>query len=1132
MALRAALVTFALSPTPGVQAVAGVGFAGTAALVWTARQTALGVTDGTALGIGITDGASQACRSILHPDNQAATTSSQLQVTADRVIRLATAAATLGGSVVQVDVTFTGFTADGFTLDVLTTDGAAILCHALVLGGAEVEVDALEAPPISAATVDVTTGFAPDAFLVLGGTEGGDYTLGAPAGSMHGLGLSDGTTNLCTWALGRGTGGAADTYRGQRTDVLYSIRTANLAGAGELASGAITAVSPTGFTITRGVATVVAQPFVLALKGVEIALGTLTQPAAPGVQTLALPFRARALLLQTHGTTAGDNLSDYGLALGAWGTDGGGQGAVWGGGVDATTPSVYARATTAGRVLEVYTPAAAGASSTLVASAEVTAVDAAGLTLTWHTVDGVARQILYAALTATGGTGACSGGIVPSVADPADGVTFTGLGPHADRVFLELALDTGLEQWALHDPMNDPPDLAAHAGRKEGRLVQVGAVTRRTTDRLGGWQTSGARFQADDHDRRIRGLIAAGAWYNREFRIYLAEREAVADARCLGRFITRAYPPTAELTVDVEGVDIIGSEFSPFALDRDVLASVVFDRARVPTAPAALIEAKRPIPIYLGVWSDEGSATAAPVWAAAAWRGAAAEPPPFWDMGFSVMPAGGPPPPDTVAAAAEPGGSINLGDTPRDSVFFQVWAVTGGVEGDPLPFFGDAIPATAIPADGSAVRVTWTWSGADPDAWRVGLATNYYRARWAQVLEVPGAARDAVFTHHPGAAITPGATPAYFNRGEYRVLAVMPDGRTPAALPFVIMTTGPYRRPGHISWIPVAGALSYEVYRAPVPAAHFGITERFAVPVQIDSDGLAYFDDTWVSGEAITALPAPQGLVPIVDCGDVTLATGDAATDGPWGLFCIARWAWHAILGVHAGGVPIPFTDGDVLHADSPAWPFAARTRPLGDCACTVLYLRGARLAAHRDGAAVVRVNGCTTEDYGDGYGSTITQAARGVQHLLTELVFNDHVGGLWAGIPTFDDGTAMIRSSSYAAAELTQIARVGGTGYTIRLALDAPTTLRTLIQGIVQSFGLHHGINRHGQVVAGHYDDAIEADRIYPLVTDARAIVGDVTIDPRTHELETTIPYRAGVSADRSGVTWSPTPKSRTPPR
>jgi hypothetical protein len=1105
MPLQSAVVTFALRTTPGVQSVTGVGFAGSVLLLWTTRQTAAGVTDATQLGIGLTDGVTQACRSIHHPDNETAPTSAQVQQTTARVIKL-TNATTGATPTVEVEVAFTAFTADGFTLDVLTTDGAAILCHALVLGGAELEADALTTPPISAPTVTVTTGFRPTAFLTLGGTEGGDYVLGRPFGSMHGLGFSDGTTNLCTWALSRApTGFGADTRRGQRTDVLYSIRLANLTGAAELASGWISAVSATGYTITRGTATVTAQPFILALKGVRVALGTLTQPAAPGVQTIPIPFAADAILLQTHGEVAGDNLLHYALMIGAWASNDG-QAAAYGAGLHSADPTIHVRSFNASRALELYSPAAAGASSTLVAAATVSAVRADGFDLTWATTDGVARQVLYYALgTAAGG---CSGGLVPTVADPEDGTTFTGLGPHADRVFLELALDTGLEQWALHDPMNDAADLAVHGGRKDGRLISVGAVTRRTTDRLGGWQTSGARFQADDHDRRIRGLIAAGAWYNREFRIYVAERLAVADARCLGRFITREYPPTVELTVDVDGVDIIGSEFSPFALDRDVLASCVFDRARVPTAPAALLESKRPIPVYMGRWSDEGSTTAAPTWFGAAWRGAVTEPP-YWEMGFAEMPAGGPPPPTSVAAAAEPGGSILAGDVPS-GVFFQVWAVTGGVEGDPAPFFGDAIPATAVPSDGSAVRVSWTWGGADPDAWRVGLATNYYRARWSQVLEVAGAAREALFTVHPG--LTPGATASYTNRGEYRVLANMPDGRTPAALPFVIATTGPYRRPVHVSWIPVAGALSYEVYKAPVPSAYFGITERFTVPVQLDSDGLAYFDDTWVAGEATTTIPAPAGLLPVTDCGDVTLTTGDAALDGTWGLMCLSRWAWHAILGVYAGGTRLTTSDPDVLHADHAAWPFTTRTRPLGDCACMVLYVRGARLAAHRDRTAELRVNACTTEDVGNGLGSTITQAARGVQHLVTELVMNDARGGApWAGIPTFDDGVPMIRSSSYAAAELTQIARVGGEGYEMRLALDASTTLRSLIQGFVQSFGLHHGINRHGQVVAGHYDDAVDPARVYPLVTDARAIVGDVTIQPRTHELETTIPYRAG---------------------
>src|SRR4030095_11321958 len=124
----------------------------------------------------------------------------------------------------------------------------------------------------------------------------------------------------------------------------------------------------------------------------------------------------------------------------------------------------------------------------------------------------------------------------------------------------------------------------------------------------------------------------------------------------------------------------------------------------------------------------------------------------------------------------------------------------------------------------------------------------------------------------------------------------------------------------------------------------------------------------------IEKLPVPEGLLPITDIGDETIA---GAT---WGKFALARWAWHKVIRVYAGGVRLADTHANVRHADHPSWPFPTRTLPLGDCECMILYLRGDVLNKHRDGTAIVRVNACTPEDQGEGHGSPNTQT-RGRPH-------------------------------------------------------------------------------------------------------------------------------------------------------
>lgn len=697
----------------------------------------------------------------------------------------------------------------------------------------------------------------------------------------------------------------------------------------------------------------------------------------------------------------------------------------------------------------------------------------------------------------------CSGGTVPSVADPADGVTFTGLGPHGDRVFLEVDFDDATRSYALHDPINASPLLAAHGGRKDGRLTAIGSIIRRSTDRLGGWQASTCRWSSDDHDRVLRALQKAQRWYGREFRVYVGDRLDLANSRCLGRFNVREHPPTQDFGVDVEGTDVIGSEFSAFNLDRDILDSYVFDAARFPEAPRELLDQQplKPVPVYMGRWSDEASSAGPPVLIGSAARGALLNDG-VWQMGRGDMPQPSPAPPATITPTAIGSG----GTIPVDSYRVIVWGVTGGVEGDPLPFDYQGEPV-AVTSDGSSIEVDWTFGGTDPDFWRIGFAEFYFSARWGagHVLEVPGTARTVTFTSYD--PITPGAISGYWNRREYRVCALMADGRT-APSPVCVSTTGPYARPVHVSWLPVTGALAYEVYGTQAVFPKYAdFNRRWDVPTDaLDSDGYVYLDDDWLDTGVtfVAGLPAPQGMLPVVDTGDVMF-------DGRLcGQLVLCRWPVHQVISVYAGETRLSDSHPDVRHPDHPSWSEPNRFVSIAGWDTTVIYVRvgSSLLTKHRDRTALIQVNACTTEHLGNGLGATISNAARIDQHLFTELVFNDHKAGLWAGIPLYADGVPILRSSSWLNAETQQIARVGGEGYTGRVALIEPTTLRTLIEGAVQSWGLHRGINRHGQVVVGHYDDAIDTTATYEAFTDVRRIVGHIRVDPRTRELENSLPY------------------------
>ena len=703
----------------------------------------------------------------------------------------------------------------------------------------------------------------------------------------------------------------------------------------------ISGVTPDGFTLVTHNSFGV-QPhvhFALCLRGFTgggIRVGWIELPTV-GAITVACGFRPRAVLLEV----AEPAFNPASLSLGAWDEVAGQAVATLA--VDFSGTSIAGRGETSGVGVRTWTPAAGGVMSDHIAAEVVSASDTGFVLHVTARGDGTGI-IGYFAI---GGDpipsgAACFGGTVPTVPDPIDGATFSGLGPHTDRVFLELDLDTGTQRWALHDPMNDPPTLSVHPGRKDGRLIDIGAITRRTTDRLGGWQTSGAQWTADDHDRRVRGLIEAGAWYNREFRVYVAPHDAVDAARCLGRFILREYPPTAELVIQAEGVDIIGSEFSPFALDRDVLASVLFDKTRVPGAPKELLDAKRPIPIYMGVWSDESSsATGVPQWRPYAIRGGLVTGSDAIS-GYGDLPSTATPP-TSVIATALPGGTLDPADTLNSEYGFLVTAIdAAGKESDPYPFhmhadsgggrghFPDTVPTIhgvqAVPKatiDGTQ-KIRVTWSGATGAVkYRCYIGSWYYLARFAYYIETANTFCEFVDLKTAPVQAANFVGP---NIWYYVVTARLPDGLTGKSTELTAVETGP-RRELRGWFTPIAGATEYLICRRGTVG---GFTRQITVPDTQREGGWVYFnDDQFSSGTAIDGVPVPEGMIPIVDIGDETIAGTS------WGKFAIARWAWRKVIGVYAGGVRLSATDPNVLHPDMAAWPFADRTRPLGDCDVT-----------------------------------------------------------------------------------------------------------------------------------------------------------------------------------------------------
>jgi hypothetical protein len=410
------VLTFTKSTTTGEQIVTGVGFRGKCIIFLSTRQTVYDKTDGAVLSMGVSDAiANMMSRAIAWADNETVQRGRQVEGI-DYCIWLPETSATDGaaasdGTYTRCRAEFVSFSDDGFTINWLTNDSHASLIHVLVLGGG------LGAKLVNMATSIGTTvtqegmGFLPKGVISFAGaisSEISEYDLDSPFGSFHAMGFCDTTLTpqTCSWALhcSPSTPSAANTYakKGQaNSGRLTSMRTANLATAGELIYTLVTGFTADGFTLQTGGSgglTPSTLKHNLGLGYCYVKSFIITQPAAPGLQDYDVGFRPMALIVQTVGEDADNNaIQDNAfISIGVADQDLV-QRVVWVGGPHNQATSVVARGNRNDAIIVVATPNATGASSSEIAIAYLDSYLENGVRLRWTVSDGVAREcIAYA----------------------------------------------------------------------------------------------------------------------------------------------------------------------------------------------------------------------------------------------------------------------------------------------------------------------------------------------------------------------------------------------------------------------------------------------------------------------------------------------------------------------------------------------------------------------------------------------------------------------------------------------------------------------------------------------------------------------------------------------------------------
>jgi len=299
---------------------------------------------------------------------------------------------------VQHRATLTSFDADGFTLQWTNILGSERRHYGyLAIGGTDVSCAVGTFAGATAAGAQAVTGlsFRPAGVLFLPVQNVATSTdrLTCPA-----MGMTDGVRQGASCVFSQDTGGTSLTRRYQRIDKCLALQ--NVADGTVLAEAALTSLDAAGFTVNWTTAPAAAlRVFYLAFAGIPFQVGTLTAPTTSGAETVALPFRPGALLMQSVNAAAStavqtENSFSVGAGSGTYAH------AVWLADKNGVASVQAAR----GQFTEAVWFAAAITGATtnaLLATAVITAFAADGVTLAWTATDAVARQVIYAVWGAT-----------------------------------------------------------------------------------------------------------------------------------------------------------------------------------------------------------------------------------------------------------------------------------------------------------------------------------------------------------------------------------------------------------------------------------------------------------------------------------------------------------------------------------------------------------------------------------------------------------------------------------------------------------------------------------------------------------------------------------------------------------
>jgi len=312
-----------------------------------------------------------------------------------------------------------------------------------------------------------------------------------------------------------------------------------------------------------------------------------------------------------------------------------------------------------------------------------------------------------------------------------------------------------------------------------------------------------------------------------------------------------------------------------------------------------------------------------------------------------------------------------------------------------------------------------------------------------------------------------------------------------------------------VNWGQVPGVDSYRIYI-------FGssVNDDAAVGFNpLSGDGLnggtcRVFTHDNVTFDGFQAIPGQDFYVAIHDWTDgapytgaltpvPSLATATAVTiTEDWDAYLVVGHPIFRIISVYGsdlgGGDPAvshdrtkldPNTRADILVPGFAAWPFTPTYRAYTGADgktywFTVIYARGPLSDDHKNGVVTMAVNAIGVEDVGDGTGLPLVDAHACQQHWLENPILGNWTSGVWATnvtYPQWEDGTAKVRSSSFATRQAFTAGALPPRGLTIDWYVDTTQGLGAWYKLWNRSTESRLGVNGHGQIVIWGLDETVD---------------------------------------------------------